>query len=85
MCFNDAQSAVHPAVLHVVFHENDMCARLQKQLLWRGHTAFGELPGDCAVEADRLSRQLLQLVRVDMVDGVASGRQRDVQVWCLRV
>ena len=46
--FHDAKRAVYPAVVHVVFDENDMGSRLDVEFLGGGEATLGEIIRDGA-------------------------------------
>ena len=47
-----SQSAVDPPLLHIVFHEDDLCALLQFQMQECGERCFRKLPLDTPIKED---------------------------------
>ena len=61
----------------VVLDEDNLCSRLQIEFDWGRQTVFGELALDVATEERWLARQELELVLIDVIHGVATGREGD--------
>ena len=74
---NGAQRAVHPALVLVVLDEDDLCARLQQQLLGRGQRRLGEVALDGALEQRGLPGQRGQALLVGEIDDVAARGEGD--------
>ena len=75
-----SQSAVDPPLLHIVFHEDDLCALLQFQMQECGERCFRKLPLDTPIKEDRWCGELTELVLVDVVHVVPPCGQHDVIV-----
>ena len=75
-----AQCAVHPALVLVVLDEDDLCARLQLQFDGCGYGGLREVALDGAEEGGGVARQGRESLFVDVIDDVAAGGQRDLQL-----
>ena len=74
---DDAEGAVHPALVLVVLDEDDLCAWLELEFHRRGQGGLGEVALDDACEGGGLAFEFGEVLFVGVVDDVAAGGEGD--------
>ena len=72
-----AQSAIDPPLLLVVAHKENLRAHLEFEFEWRGQVVLGEIAFDGSIKDGSIAIKISQARTVDVIDGIATGGQRN--------